>query len=319
MKVTQGEVSGLLVVDKPKGWTSHDVIAKIRRKFKVKCGHSGTLDPMATGVLLVFTEKALKLLSLIEPEEMDKTYSFVVTLGATTDTYDAEGTVVSRFEGEIDFTPEELEKAVKAFTGTIKQTPPDFSAVKIKGQPAYKLARKGKEVTIPPREVHVESLECLEDFVENGERKLRMRVSCSRGTYIRSLAHDLAANLGFGGHLSFLRRERVGRWSEDMAISMEILENTENFALTPSFIQDKELTGFPKLIVTEDGERNVSNGRKIFLSDILSVKPGEKDSPYTDVLSKDGDLIAVYEITSESSSDGTLSCFKPVKVFNAGN
>ncbi len=199
---------GLLVVYKPIGLSSHDVIDKIRRIYRLKCGHAGTLDPMAQGVLLVFTGRALKLINFITPDHLDKTYLMKVTLGSTTDTYDATGQVTSTCSEPINFSNEDLIAELRNFVGSYEQIPPAFSAIKVGGKRAYALARAGEEVKLTGRKVHVTSIRLVSDYISAEQRHLIMRVHCSRGTYVRSIAHDLGQRLGCGGHLSYLLRER---------------------------------------------------------------------------------------------------------------
>ena len=199
-----------LLVDKPKEWTSFDVVNKIRNKLKhtyslkkIKVGHSGTLDPMATGLLVICTGKSTK--QLAQLQGLNKTYTGTITLGATTPSYDAETEVDERFPIE-HITEEALENARLLFLGDIAQVPPMFSAIKVDGQPLYKKARKGEEITIEPRAVTIFDFQ----FTRVELPELDFEVRCSKGTYIRSLAYDLGKALGSGGYLSALRRTTVG-------------------------------------------------------------------------------------------------------------
>lgn len=213
----------LLLVDKPKGWTSFDVVNKLRwairkhlglKKFKV--GHAGTLDPMATGMLNICTGKWTK--RLAELQGMDKTYTGTITLGGTTASYDAEEPVSEIFPTE-HITDEMIRAAAADLTGDLQQLPPIFSAIKVDGQPLYKKARRGEMVEVKPRPVTVHEftitrIELPEvDFV----------ISCSKGTYIRSLAHDIGKALNSGGYLSALRRTVVGPYTEDKMWDLEEL------------------------------------------------------------------------------------------------
>ena len=213
------DLNGLLVISKPKGWTSFDVVAKIRNKLKVKkIGHTGTLDPMATGVLVLCLGKATK--KAQEIAGTDKEYIAEITLGATSTTDDTEGEIIcdSRFmnhESKI-ITKTSIEKVLEKFQGTIEQIPPDFSAKKIKGQRAYKLARKGKEVELKPVKVTIHELK----IIDYKWPVIDVRALCSKGTYIRSLARDIGKELGTGGYLSKLKRTKVGQYSIDQAIEV---------------------------------------------------------------------------------------------------
>lgn len=211
-------MDGLLVINKPSGWTSFDVVAKIRGKLKVrKIGHTGTLDPMATGVLVLCLGKATKLAQKMIG--LDKEYIAEITLGATSKTDDAEGEIVVNKEAGVK-SETEIVRALKQFEGVIKQVPPKFSAKKIDGQRAYKLARKGKEVKLEPSEITIHKIEIL----DYKWPVVKIRVSCGKGTYMRSLARDLGEELNVGGYLSKLERTKVGQYLINQAISIEDAE-----------------------------------------------------------------------------------------------
>jgi tRNA pseudouridine55 synthase len=210
-RFAEGEV---LLVDKPIDWTSHDVVAKIRKATGIKkVGHAGTLDPLASGLLIVCTGKFTKRIN--EYMAQEKEYTGTITLGATTPTYDLES-VPANFKDYGYVTPELIEEKLTAFRGVIQQVPPVHSAVKQKGKPVYLLARKGKEVKLEPRTVtiHVFEITKIELPV------LHFRVVCSTGTYIRSLAHDLGQALGCGAYLSSLCRTRIGAFTLHQARSL---------------------------------------------------------------------------------------------------
>lgn len=208
---------GVLVVDKPAGWTSHDVVGKLRRLAMTRqIGHAGTLDPMATGVLVLCLGRATRLLEYVTGQA--KTYLAEITFGATTNTYDAEGEVTARAAVPA-LTFAELARALEAFRGTIWQRPPAFSALKRDGVPLYQRARAGEVVEVEPRPVQVYALDLL---AWDGERA-QIRLRCGAGTYVRSLAHDLGEQLGCGAHLSALRREAVGPFTLAGAATLEHL------------------------------------------------------------------------------------------------
>lgn len=203
-------MDGILLVDKPKGWTSHDVVAKVRRILtekagkKIKVGHSGTLDPMATGLLVLlvgsYTKRASEFLKL------DKTYECELTLGATSTTGDAEGQI--KQVNQLQPTQKQISAVLKTFVGEMRQVPPAYSAIKIKGQAAYKLARAGQQLKMEPRVITIYKFE----NVNYQYPKLSFLVEVSSGTYIRSLAQDIGAKLGTGAYLSSLRRTQVGKF-----------------------------------------------------------------------------------------------------------
>ncbi len=212
-----------LLVDKPRGWTSFDVVSKLRGRLrkllgvrKIKVGHSGTLDPLATGLLIICTGKATKTLSGLQ--NLDKEYTGLITLGASTPSYDAETEVEEEFPVD-HITEADLERVRLAFTGPQSQVPPMFSAIKVDGQPLYKKARKGEKMAIEPRQVIIHELEWLSvDLPE-----VRFRVRCSKGTYIRSLAHDIGKALESGGYLSELRRTKIGPYRIEEAWTLDEL------------------------------------------------------------------------------------------------
>lgn len=303
---------GCLVVYKPKGYSSHDIINMIRRSYKVKCGHAGTLDPMAQGVLLVFMGKALKLLSFIPHEHLDKAYLMRVTMGKVTDSYDATGKVVETFDGDIDFSKETLLENISKFIGSYEQQPPVFSAIKVDGKRSYALARAGKEVKLKTRPVEVPSIKLISDFELYGERNLILRVHCSRGTYIRSIAHDLGQELGCGGHLSYLLRERVGQWSFNEAFPLWKVEKAIPFKNTRSFMNFSDILPIPKVFVGKKTEAKVMNGAPINLNDILRVETNGHEAnsieavKLVQIIAEDNTLIALYG-SKQSNKKGQLS------------
>ncbi len=209
------DITGLMVINKPKGWTSFDVVAKLRNKLGAKkVGHTGTLDPMATGVLVLCLGQATRLAEKMVA--LEKEYVGEITLGAVSNTDDADGEIVPNKEAGKK-SRIEVERALKAFEGEIEQMPPDFSAKKVDGKRAYALARKGKPVELKAAKVTIYELEVL------GYEwpRVTVRVKCSKGTYIRSLARDLGQALGVGGYLSALERTKVGNYSVEQAVSVE--------------------------------------------------------------------------------------------------
>jgi tRNA pseudouridine55 synthase len=203
----------MFLVDKPQGLTSSRVVERIKRKFTVKAGHTGTLDPLATGLLVVLTGKFTKNASAFL--RLDKAYEVKILLGVETDTFDTEGTVLQRSTNEISRA--QLEKVLKEFSGDIWQTPPPFSAKKMAGQKAYQLARRGISVAIPPKKVTIYSLE-LRDF-----QFPYFTIACevSSGFYVRSLAHDIGQELGVGATVAAVRRTRIGPYHVEQAKGLE--------------------------------------------------------------------------------------------------
>lgn len=208
-------IDGILVINKPKDWTSFDVVAKIRNKLGVKkVGHTGTLDPMATGVLVLCLGKATKLAQKITG--YNKEYVAEITLGATSPTDDAEGEITP-FPGAKEKKTDEILTALEDFEGEIMQLPPQFSAKKVKGKRAYAMARKGQEVKLEPVKVKVHELELLDYKWPT----LKLRVLSGKGFYVRSLARDLGEKLGTGGYLSALKRTKVGKYDLSQAMTIE--------------------------------------------------------------------------------------------------
>ncbi len=244
--------NGILIVDKPAGWTSQDVAAKLRGVFHEKrVGHGGTLDPMATGVLPIFIGRATRAVPFFE--HADKVYEAGLRLGLVTDTQDVTGRTLE--ERAVDITHERLEAALDSFRGEIAQIPPMYSAIKVNGQKLYALARQGKAVERAPRPVTIFAL----DLLGGAGADWRLRVHCSKGTYVRTLCHDIGAALGCGGCLSALRRTRAGAYDVTRSHTMaEILaaENPEALLLpTDSLFSDR-----PALTVAENAERKLRNG-----------------------------------------------------------
>ena len=214
-------MNGIVIVDKPQDWTSQDVTARLRRVFNTRrIGHGGTLDPMATGVLPVFVGRATRGVEFFEHAE--KTYETVLTPGITTDTEDITGTVLT--QQDVHLTEAEVEAVLPQFRGEILQVPPMYSALKVNGQKLYDLARKGKEVERQPRPITIHELDFL-GFCEEG---IRLRVRCSKGTYIRTLCKDIGEALGYGGCMAALRRVTAGEYTIEEAVPLQSLLDAEN-------------------------------------------------------------------------------------------
>ena len=212
------EMEGVLLVDKPKGMTSHDVVYRLRRKLQMKrIGHAGTLDPMATGLLIMLIGKATRISQYLI--SIDKIYEGEVTLGVTTNSQDAEGEVMET-QPVPPLTEEQVRETMKTFLGDQYQMPPMFSAIKIGGVPLYKLARKGEEVVREPRFIRVASL----DLLSFSSPKLTFNMACTKGTYVRTIAHDLGNKLGCGGHLSALRRTGSGQFTIAQCTTLDDIE-----------------------------------------------------------------------------------------------
>ncbi|MBR3949964.1 MAG: tRNA pseudouridine(55) synthase TruB [Oscillospiraceae bacterium] len=245
-------MNGIVIVDKPQEWTSQDVTARLRRVFNTRrIGHGGTLDPMATGVLPVFVGRATRGVEFFEHAE--KTYETVLRLGLTTDTEDTTGTVLT--EQEVSVTREQVEKALEQFRGEILQVPPMYSALKVNGQKLCDLARKGKEVERKPRPITIHELTLL----EMGENTLRLRVRCSKGTYIRTLCKDIGEHLGCGGCMQQLRRVTAGEYTIEEAVPLQELLDTPE---PEKYLRgvDTMFRGCPEVTLTANQEKRCRNG-----------------------------------------------------------
>jgi tRNA pseudouridine55 synthase len=294
--------SGLIIVDKPAGLTSHDVVARIRRLAATRrVGHAGTLDPMATGVLVVGVEKATRLLGHLTLT--DKEYSTTIRLGQATDTGDAEGTVVSAAPPSGVSAPA-LAAAVSALTGPIQQVPPAVSAIKVGGQRAYKLAREGAPPVLPARPVTVRSFDITGVRPLGDLMDVDATITCSSGTYIRALARDLGDALGVGGHLTMLRRTRVGPYDIAMARSLDELASGQGkpggeLAIVP--LAAAAAAAFPTRQLTEPEARSLAHGASLPWA-------GPAPGPVA-AFGPDGTLIAL--VTERGGAARPLAVFVP--------
>lgn len=251
-------MDGIVIVDKPRGWTSQDVTARLRRVFGTRrIGHGGTLDPMATGVLPVFVGRATRAVEFFEHAE--KTYETVLRFGITTDTEDMTGTVLT--EEKVSFTEEQLQETLAAFRGEILQIPPMYSALKVNGQKLCDLARKGKTVERQPRPITIHEL----TLVERGENTLRLRVRCSKGTYIRTLCKDIGEKLGCGGCMESLRRVAAGEYTTREAVPLQTLLDTEE---PEKYLRgvDTMFRNYPAVTLTANQETRCRNGNAFSVS-----------------------------------------------------
>lgn len=274
-------MNGLLVIDKPAGWTSHDVVARVRRIANERSvGHLGTLDPMATGVLPLVLGKWTRLAQFYLDAE--KTYEGTIRFGFATDTYDAEGEAVGEPKA-VSFREAELQAVVEGFRGEIKQMPPPFSAKKVQGVPAYKLARQQKEVKLEPVTVRVMELEVSPP---SGDGLAQFRAHVSSGTYVRSLAHDIGAKLGVGAHLASLRRTRHAEFGIEEAVRLEQLEASAE--ALPQFLLParRVLPKLPSVVATEEQLARVRHGNSVNLMELTQASQVK-------VLTQCGELAAI--------------------------
>jgi len=301
-------LDGLIVVDKPRGPTSHDVVARIRRLLGgTKTGHCGTLDPEATGVLLIAVGRAARLFPFLSGH--DKRYAANVRFGVATDTYDATGRPT--IPESVDLPEEEaLREAMRRFEGRILQAPPAYSAIKRDGQPLYKLARANREVSIEPREVVVRRFE----LVSWAPPLAAIDIECSAGTYVRSLAHDLGHALGCGAHLASLRRTASGPFRLADARPLDAVETMIRSGERDRFLLPMEglLPELPALILRPEGAERARHGNRILPEHVLPPPGGatgeapERDNAVVRLFCEDGRLAA---LARRSGDDGGLSPF----------
>ena len=276
---------GILLVDKPAGLTSHDVVARTRRAFGTrKVGHAGTLDPMATGLLVIGIEGATRLLTYIVGA--DKTYEATIRLGQTTGTDDADGELLTTASPQdwAAVTPERIADGIRALTGAISQVPSSVSAIKVDGRRAYDLVRAGEEVELAARAVTVSRFDVIAQREGEGVLDLDVVVDCSSGTYIRSLARDLGAGLGVGGHLTALRRSRVGDFDVTDAVGIDDLDGAAT--LTPA---EAAVRVLQRLDVSADEARDLRHGKR------LSGQTTRLTGALAAAIDPDGVLVGVVE------------------------
>jgi len=274
---------GLVLIDKPTSWTSHDVVAKVRKAVGTKkVGHAGTLDPLATGLLVLGIESGTKLLTFLVGA--DKTYEATIRLGQQTISDDSESEVIASFSAEeiAKLSDEDIAREIAKLTGVLMQTPSSVSAIKVDGKRAYDLVRAGEEVELKAREVTIYRFEMLSVARVSGFLDVEVKVECSSGTYIRALARDLGASLGVGGHITALRRTKVGHFDVNEANSIEELSELR---LTELATAAKQL--FPVIELTESEVTDLIHGKRITAkSEVTGLAAG---------LSTSGKLVAVLE------------------------
>ncbi|NLG99490.1 MAG: tRNA pseudouridine(55) synthase TruB [Chloroflexi bacterium] len=296
-------ISGVLVVDKPVGLTSHDVVQIVRKGTNIRrAGHTGTLDPRASGVLVVLIGPAVRLSEYVSAS--DKRYQAVLRLGATTDTYDADGRIISTSPVD-EITESQFEEALESFIGEIEQVPPPYSAVKIKGRKAYEMAREGENVDLTPRRIHVYSLELL----EWAPPEAVIDVYCSSGTYVRSLAHDLGEKLGCGAHLIGLRRTKSGRFTLRDAVPLRRLREAFEDGDWYQFLipAADALADWPAIELLHDQVDAIRHGHRIPAEE--GYNDANEKGNMARGISEQGELVALLEYVPETNE------WQPKKVF----
>ena len=294
-------ISGALVVDKPVGMTSHDVVQAIRNGTGLRrAGHTGTLDPRASGVLVILVGPAVRLSEYVSAS--DKRYQAIIRLGGSTDTFDAEG-LVTLTKDPVSVTEAQFEEALKTFVGEIEQTPPPYSAVKVQGRKAYEMAREGEQVELAPRKITVHHLEVLEWTPP----EVVIDVHCSSGTYVRSLANDLGVMLGCGAYLIGLRRTKSGRCSLRDSVPLRKLQEAFTAGNWYQYLipAAEALGDWPAIELSPDEVEGVRHGHRVKVV-------GDPTETKVRGVSTQGELVALMEITL--SEDGTRER-QPKKVF----
>lgn len=300
-------INGVINVYKEPGFTSHDVVAKLRGILKQKkIGHMGTLDPNAMGVLPVCLGKATKLCDILS--EKDKTYNATLLLGLDTDTQDTSGEVISKADTDsiMELSEDKVFETIKSYIGDYDQIPPMFSAIKIGGEKLYNLARRGEVIERPARHCRIIDITVTKMELP----RVDLHVTCSKGTYIRTLCHDIGKDLGVGGCMEKLVRTKVERFSVEDSITLKQIEefrdnNTLEDYITPV---DEMLGNYSKCMVSKGAEKLVYNGN-IFTSGNTFLKMNHEDGQIVRVYTSEGEFIGLYKFNSEKQ------IYKPVKMF----
>lgn len=306
-------LNGILSVDKPQGLTSFQTVARIKKILhQKKIGHTGTLDPLATGLLLVCLNEATKLATFLQ--DLEKEYQAVMKLGEETDTQDAQGKIIASSH-YYPKSRKEIEDTFCAFKGTIWQVPPMFSAIKKNGVPLYKLAREGKEIKREPRKIEIYKLE----ITNISPPYIMFKVVCSKGTYIRSLVYDIGRELGCGAHVTAIKRLRAGTFTIKDALSLdEIMKlakqgNLENIIIPPA----KAILSYPAILLNAEFKKRVTDGMPLYVRDLennnqVDVSHGKKFR----LLDEEGKLIAVARILNVLYGKRKELVLKSLRVFN---
>ena len=298
-------MDGIINVYKEKGFTSHDVVAKLRGILHIKkIGHTGTLDPDAVGVLPVCIGKGTKLCDMIT--DTDKTYEAVMLLGISTDTQDISGNVLSKKDVAVD--EKTLIETVDSFVGEYKQIPPMYSAIKVNGRKLYQLAREGIEIERSPRDVYIRSIHINDMNLQDGEPSVTMTVSCSKGTYIRTLCHDIGEKLGCGACMKSLSRTRVGRFYIDDSFTINQIAALNLKGELSSIVTPVDsMFDYPRIQINKEYDKLLYNGNLLPLSAGKALDVGLADK--VRIYNESGEFIGIYSMDD--------SGYKPVKIFSA--
>ena len=298
-------MDGIINVYKEKGFTSHDVVAKLRGILHIKkIGHTGTLDPDAVGVLPVCIGKGTKLCDMIT--DTDKTYEAVMLLGISTDTQDISGNVLSKKDVAVD--EKTLIETVDSFVGEYKQIPPMYSAIKVNGRKLYQLAREGIEIERSPRDVYIRSIHINDMNLQDGEPSVTMTVSCSKGTYIRTLCHDIGEKLGCGACMKSLSRTRVGRFYIDDSFTINQIAALNLKGELSSIVAPVDsMFDYPRIQINKEYDKLLYNGNLLPLSAGKALDVGLADK--VRIYNESGEFIGIYSMDD--------SGYKTVKIFSA--
>jgi tRNA pseudouridine55 synthase len=306
--------NGLINIYKEPGFTSNDVVAKMRGILKQKkIGHTGTLDPDAVGVLVVCLGTGTKLVEMLT--DHDKEYIAVVRLGVVTDTQDMSGQILET--ADVNVTKDDLRQAAKAFVGDYDQIPPMYSAIKQNGRKLYELARQGIEVERKPRKIHIDAITILDDSQLESEHLFTMEVKCSKGTYIRTICHDIGSRLGCGAAMQHLTRTRVGAFSLDSAITLSQLESMRDEGTLESVIKSPEyiFRDLDSIHVKDSARKLLENGNSFRKDNVLNEDPsGVNDTEYEEEMFRDGDSFRVY--SEDDTFFGIYTYNERTRLFN---
>jgi tRNA pseudouridine55 synthase len=306
--------NGLINIYKEPGFTSNDVVAKLRGILKQKkIGHTGTLDPDAVGVLVVCLGTGTKLVEMLT--DHDKEYIAVVKLGVTTDTQDMSGQVLET--AEVNVTREQLREAARAFVGDYDQIPPMYSAIKQNGRKLYELAREGIEVERKPRKIHIDAITILDDSLLESDHLFTMEVKCSKGTYIRTLCHDMGLRLGCGAAMQHLTRTSVGAFHLEDAYTLSQIEQMRDDGTLTDVIKSPEFIfrDLDKLCVSDRARTLLENGNSFRIDNVINQDPeGVNDTQYAKEMFKDGNSFRVY--AEDGTFFGIYSYNAKTRVFN---
>jgi len=310
-------MDGILNIFKPRGISSYRLVREVKNILKAKkAGHAGTLDPFASGVLLVGINQATKILEFMS--ELEKHYEGEMVLGISTDTQDAEGKIIQKKEVDPTLDRKKIELIFQRYKGTISQVPPMFSAVHYEGKRLYQLARVGKIVERKPREVNIYQLNLI-DLIKGENPIIKFEVVCSKGTYIRTLCNDIGEELGCGAYLSNLVRRRIGTFHIEDSLSLEDLKKDLTLAKKFLITMDSALKGLEKITVGEDEARKILNGGFIFKKTAIETSeetPIIREDKLIKIVDGQGNLLALGTPRIKNRKDLII---KPIKVFKISN